>query len=639
MSVQATSQQRPSAEVALPFWRQLRWSLILYFVLLAVVPVVAVIGINLYRSRDQIENQTIDQLESVTALKQEEITRWLDDSTATLGVVEAGLYNVFQFVNPVAMLDPDPDEVTEAELKPINDVLIYANDEHSGFNEFFVYITTDGRIVASSDQNQVGKIVTRQPYYEPSLASTPEDPYIQPPYYDIGSQELTMFVFRPIGDPPIAVLAGRLNLDALSDIMTARTGLGISGETYLVSAQTNYLLTESRFGGYERNRAYDSKGINAALAGESGSGIYSGYREPPVSVLGVYQPVPALNAALLAEQDESEALASYYDTRDYSLALMAVAAVLAAALGLFAATRISQPITALTQTATRIASGDLTERAEVRQRNEIGVLAGTFNDMTDQLRSLIGSLEDRVAARTQDLQIAAQVSSQAATLLDLDELLPQVVELTRSSFDLYHAHIYLLDDAGRNLNLAFGAGEAGRTMREHRHSIPLAAERSLVARAARDNTPVVIADTAQEPGFLPNPLLPETRSEAAFPLAVRGQVVGVLDVQSEQPGRFDADLQVVLSTLAGQIAITIANARLFTETDRARRHDQALSAITEQIQGALSMDEVLQAAARELGKALRVPHTVIELQLQQLAEETEGEQDEHYATDLEAAPK
>jgi sigma-B regulation protein RsbU (phosphoserine phosphatase) len=228
---------------------------------------------------------------------------------------------------------------------------------------------------------------------------------------------------------------------------------------------------------------------------------------------------------------------------------------------------------------------------------------------------LIGSLEQRVAARTRDLKIATQVSEQVATILDIDQLLPQMVELTKSSFDLYHAHAYLLDEKGENLVLAAGAGEAGQVMKQRKHSIPLDAERSLVARAARGNTPIVVDDVRNEPGFLANPLLPNTHSEAAFPLAVGDRVLGVLDVQSTEVGHFDADMQSVLTTLAGQVAVAIDNARLFSSVESASRHEQALSTITQEIGRATNMDEVLQIAARELGKALRVPYTAIELQV------------------------
>jgi len=62
----------------------------------------------------------------------------------------------------------------------------------------------------------------------------------------------------------------------------------------------------------------------------------------------------------------------------------------------------------------------------------------------DQLSELINHLEDRVSARTRDLQIAADVSRQITTVLDIDQLLQQVVTLTTQSFNLYAALTFRL---------------------------------------------------------------------------------------------------------------------------------------------------------------------------------------------------
>src|SRR5258708_34852186 len=103
----------------------------------------------------------------------------------------------------------------------------------------------------------------------------------------------------------IGVIAGRLDINTLGQIMTEHAGLGDTGETYLVSAENNYLLTPSRFDGYALNQAYRSEGIENALHGNNGTGVYRNYRNR--SVIGVYQWIPELHAALLAEIEEPEA--------------------------------------------------------------------------------------------------------------------------------------------------------------------------------------------------------------------------------------------------------------------------------------------------------------------------------------------
>ncbi len=338
---------------------------------------------------------------------------------------------------------------------------------------------------------------------------------------------------------------------------------------------------------------------------------------------------------------------------DDHLMISAVTSVLVALFGVVVVSFVAvlllrrsvvRPIQNLTGGVQAFTEGQLSHRIRPEGSRELSLLGDAMNQMAAQLQESQSHLEARVQARTRDMQLAAQVSEQVSTILDPNELLPLVVELTKSSFDLYHAHIYLVDNTGDYLQLSAGAGEAGRVMKERGHSIPSGAPRSLVARAARENKPIIVANTMEDPGFLPNPLLPRTRSEAALPLTVGSRVLGVLDVQADQVGRFDEDLLPVLTTLAGQIAVAIENARLFSTVEESSRFEQALATITQSIQRATNMDEVLQLAARELGRTLRVPFTAVELKVQPAAgpvveaHAAEPDQDENYAADLEAAP-
>jgi PAS domain S-box-containing protein len=193
-----------------------------------------------------------------------------------------------------------------------------------------------------------------------------------------------------------------------------------------------------------------------------------------------------------------------------------------------------------------------------------------------ELEELSKSLEQRVADRTKVLSSVAEISTTASTVLDTDQLLQQVVDLAKERFDFYHAHIYLLNEAGDTLVLSSGAGDVGRQMVAEGRSIPLNREQSIVTRAAREKKGVTVNDVTQTPDFLPNPLLPDTRSEMAVPMMIGEQVLGVLDVQSEVVGRFaEADV-AVQSTLASQIASAVQNARLYTRAETVAQDAQSL---------------------------------------------------------------
>jgi PAS domain S-box-containing protein len=170
--------------------------------------------------------------------------------------------------------------------------------------------------------------------------------------------------------------------------------------------------------------------------------------------------------------------------------------------------------------------------------------------------------------RANELATVAQVSTQVSGSLDVDTLMQQVADLVKERFNLYHAHIYLLDDKEEKLVLAAGAGEPGRLMKQAKHSIPFYSERSIVAQTARSHEGRIVNDVQVYSGFLPNPLLPETKSEMSVPIIVRNQLIGVLDVQSSEKDYFtEANLRVQ-SILASQIGIALQNARAFTELEQ-----------------------------------------------------------------------
>jgi len=193
-------------------------------------------------------------------------------------------------------------------------------------------------------------------------------------------------------------------------------------------------------------------------------------------------------------------------------------------------------------------------------------IVDSFDNMTSQMRSELQELESQVQSRTYDLEIAADVSKHISSILDLDELLNYVANLTRDSFQLYHAHIYLLDESGENLVLAAGAGDAGLQMVENGHSIPFNRQDSLVATAARKREGTIVKDVRENPNHLPNPLLPDTLAEMSIPMVVGDHLVGVLDVQANVTNRFNEDDIRVKTTLGSQVAVAIENARAFQTT-------------------------------------------------------------------------
>jgi GAF domain-containing protein len=221
-----------------------------------------------------------------------------------------------------------------------------------------------------------------------------------------------------------------------------------------------------------------------------------------------------------------------------------------------------------------ITKGDLSRIAPVESDDEIGILAQSFNRMTEQLLELIGGLETRVAERTDDLenrssqlQAAADVARTASSVLDINQLIQEVVGVIQERFDLYYVGLFLLDETKKWAYLRAGTGESGREMLARGHRIQVG--QGMVGWTIANAQPRVASEADKDTIRLETTELSETRSEAAIPLRLHGEVIGAITVQDIQPDTFDGPSIASLQTMADLVSISIENARLFTESQEA----------------------------------------------------------------------
>jgi GAF domain-containing protein len=202
--------------------------------------------------------------------------------------------------------------------------------------------------------------------------------------------------------------------------------------------------------------------------------------------------------------------------------------------------------------------------------------------MAEELQRLYSGLEQQVAARTADLErrssqleTAAQVAREAAAIQDVGRLLDTTVHHISERFGFYHAGLFLVDEAGESAVLQVASSEGGRHMLARGHKLKVG-EEGIVGYVAATGDSRIALDVEADAVFLNNPDLPGTRSEVALPLKVRGQVIGVLDIQSTQESAFSEENVAILQTMADQVALAIANARLLEESQSALRELETL---------------------------------------------------------------
>ncbi|PJF23346.1 MAG: hypothetical protein CUN56_01390 [Phototrophicales bacterium] len=569
----------------------------IYSLTVAVLPVLVVVAIAVNLFSQQARNQRVDQMTSIAESKSQEIQRWLDTSQTILRLI---LTNPEQYRRMSDIL------LSRGRTGPQGDsVRLFLQDQlelQDAFTEFFIYnLRGDIRISTNPDQEAINIDEQNQPYFEAGL----EGEYIQPPYIDPVTGQIEIVITAPISNTTndiIGVLAGRLSVETLNSIMTSRIGLGETGETYLISGENSNFITASRFETYTPQQSVTSEGISRVLQGfgrnnqpVAGSGFYDNYRGQ--RVIGVYRYIPQLESGLLAEIEESEALATVQAVQFVSVVAAATMAIIALALGRFVTVWITRPINRLTRVAEAVMTGDYTQRAGLAQISEIGQLGQAFDTMTNTLvdslnernrrirdvERLSATLEQRVAARTRDLKLAADVSRQITTILDIEQLLQEVVKATVQGFDLYCCFVLRYDEQSQMLNRVAGADENGNpvSIDELAH-IPLDAEPSVIAAAARRRRPVTVNDVTKSTIHMKQETLPDTRSELSVPIMLGDQLLGVFDVQSREVDRFDDNDVAVLTSLAEQIAVALRNAQLFTEAQKAREEAEEANRVKSQ---------------------------------------------------------
>lgn len=206
--------------------------------------------------------------------------------------------------------------------------------------------------------------------------------------------------------------------------------------------------------------------------------------------------------------------------------------------------------------------------------------------------------------RAGQLQTTTEISERVGSILDLDVLLPQVVDLIRERFEYDHAQVFLMDDQNDYAVLKASTGEAGKNLLGINHKLQRGSF-SVIGRTTELGQVTIALDTADaNVVHKPNRFLPLTRSEMAIPLIIKGKVVGALDVQSNEANAFSDDDIQVLTTLAAQISVAIDNARLYKESLSRANEMGFLFDVTTATATAETLEQSLQAVTERLYEAL-----------------------------------
>jgi len=515
-------------------------TLLTAFLCMTIVPLSLVSWYAAQRSRLNIQEEVTGKLTSIAALKEAQISRWVEGQAAVLAAPESDL----QPEVALSALEAGPEEVR---------LLLEGVALRWGAADVAL-LGPEGLVEWASDAAWEGAVLSLPGSPTPAVVETSLGP---------GEQAGLVLVGPFDGGTRWPYVAARFSLQGLARIVEETAGLGQTGEAYLV---------DSSGMAYPQRQRLSSSAVQDALLGREGRGLYENYAALPV--IGVYRWLPAFDLALIVEQSQEEAFAGNDTVVAAVIAITLGVALVTAVIAAIVTRQITRPVVNLTESALRIATGDLSQRVEVTSRDEIGILAEVFNRMTAELQVLYDELEAKVAERTRllqranyqiqrraiQLQTSLEVGQAVTSILEPDRLLKQVVQVVRDRFVYSYVAAYTADEKEGRLLLRAAAGDADPLQAD----LPEPVERAFARRmAVVESRPVTLAV---------GPPTSYTRSEVALPLCLGSHTLGVLDVQTTDQEGFDQDEVSVLQNVANQVSIALENARAYAlEYEAVRR--------------------------------------------------------------------
>lgn len=274
------------------------------------------------------------------------------------------------------------------------------------------------------------------------------------------------------------VVALQLSRKAINNLMQKRIGMGETGETYLVGADKrmrsdSYLnprarSVEASFEGTIAANGADTRAVRRAISGENGAELIKNYEGK--QVLSAYQPVQIedLTWALIAEIEESEALAAVSELRWLMLIIAVVGIVAIVAVALYFTRSMTKPIFKGVAFAKQMASGDLTHTLDVHQNDEIGELAEALTNMQKALAKMFNDISNGVetlASSSSELTtIAEQMSSGSQDTASRANAVASAAEEMSSNMNSVAA---AMEEASTNISsVASGSEEMSATINE-----------------------------------------------------------------------------------------------------------------------------------------------------------------------------
>jgi HAMP domain-containing protein len=371
----------------------LRLKLMLIFVLIAITPIVVVSYLSYTKSHASLQQNLYNSLAGILENKKKGIAEYF---TSKVEAVENAAKTPYLVTHIMSISGMNARHTAEESVMLRDNLAgLFGKGE---FDEVFVVDPT-GNVLASTVPKNEGRDIKRLSY----VIRGAEKTYVQSVFPSPINDTLNMVIAVPIksaAGESLGILAARLNLEKIYQIVAEIKGLGETGETLIADLRGNeaVVLGPTRF---NKKAALElkipiggttSKALQHAVQGESGRGLVTDYRD--IEVAAVWTHVTNVGWGLIIKVDTAEILAPLKDLRDYIFLLGGMLILVVLLISYIVSMGIVKPIKDLTDAADRISKGDLTVQVTIHSRDEIGKLAQSFERMVAAIKYLKAKEEE-----------------------------------------------------------------------------------------------------------------------------------------------------------------------------------------------------------------------------------------------------
>jgi signal transduction histidine kinase len=360
-------------------FRSIKAKLTFCLLAVSVVPILFLSYVAFRTAKEEIRQEILGHLSGAVSLKRDSIEQWYQERRAQVLLIPRDPDFEGQ---ALVLLGAAVESRRELEAYRVVDRHMRPFISPDGFYDEVFLMDVAGQIIYSTNPDQEGTYKTNRPYFKEGM----RDLYIQNMYHSITIGRTTSTIALPIrqGRQPVGVLAFRLRVNRLHEIMRSYAGLEPEGDMYLVNNQNYFATDPAGHTGYAMERVNYSEPVRRCLEDHGGAGELVSYHGREVLAAFLY--MPEYRLCIVGELATETAYQPVSHMQRLMILLTGSTLAAVMLIAFFVSTSISRPILELTALTTRAAAGDMDQAIQSDLRDELGTLAQSFNTMLANLR-------------------------------------------------------------------------------------------------------------------------------------------------------------------------------------------------------------------------------------------------------------